>query len=430
MRKQAAHIESGVSGAFRWAVRHWLGFLVLGSGTLVSLAFAAPILAMTGHETSSSWIYSAFRVTCHQLPHHSWFLGGSAYTHDWAGVAAVAGVDPAGADIQLMHRPIRDGVLGYQMAFCQRDTAIHLAFFLTVLGFAVFRPRSRPLPWRWYALAILPMAVDGLTQLAGMRQSNPALRSVTGALFGAATGLLVLPHLDAGFREILSTPPLPAGWAADVPYRLVLGTHNAAKRAELSSLLTRLAMEAGVALELVAPEDVGFRGDVPEAEPTFEMNSASKARSYHDATQLPVITDDGGLEIGALDGAPGVMSRRWLGRDIDSTDEDLIAYTLEKLDGLDVAARGARLRTCLTFYDGHALHQECAAIDGHIAATPSPRRTPGYPYRALFVVNSLGKYYDDLSSSEHQEVNHRARAVRHLFWAAILPAVRSHAGAA
>jgi XTP/dITP diphosphohydrolase len=306
--------------------------------------------------------------------------------------------------------------MGYQMAFCQRDTAIHLALLATALVFAAVPRRPRPLSWKWYAILVVPIAIDGGTALIGLRDSTPFWRTLTGALFGMATALLVLPYLDLGFGELGAD----LRRVRSTPYRLLLGTHNPGKAAELAQTLSTLAQRSGIRLELVMPHDLDI-APMPESGSTFEEISAAKARAYFAAGGLPTLADDGGLEIAAFDGAPGVKSRRWLG---DGAGEDeLIAYTLDRMSELDGESRAAQLRTCLSFVDGAIFDQECAAIEGTIASHPSEQRTVGYPYRSLFLVAGTGRYYDELSDEEHELLNHRRRAATVLFERAILPAV-------
>jgi uncharacterized membrane protein len=207
--------------AIAWLAHHWLILVAASIGLYLGLAFAAPLLDMAGMERGSSAVYFVFRFACHQLPQRSWFLGGRSATVDWPKVQDHLGLEGA-SEWQAFHRPIRDPFLGYQVALCQRDVAIFGGLFLVALALAVVRRRRRvrSLPLRLYALAALPLAVDGLSQLAGLRESTPLLRTVTGALFGAATGLLVLPLADEGLETTTgsrSVDPTGADEAAPPP---------------------------------------------------------------------------------------------------------------------------------------------------------------------------------------------------------------------
>jgi uncharacterized membrane protein len=192
---------------FAWLIlRYWKRIYLLGLTVFVALPLLAPVLAMRGETRWSGAIYSVYRLTCHQLPHHSFFLGGEQRAYSWAEVQPHTefGIDEAPF---AFHHPLRAPDIGYQLAFCQRDTAIWLSLWLASM-FLVMRARRaplRPIRMRTYFLLLVPIAVDGLTQLVGLRESTPFLRSITGAVFGVATALLVVPLLDEGMREALMT---------------------------------------------------------------------------------------------------------------------------------------------------------------------------------------------------------------------------------
>lgn len=189
-------------GTVEWLAARWLGIVALALVAFLGLAFAAPLLDMAGLHRPSSAIYFLYGLSCHQLPQRSYFLGGTAHVHDWETVSAHYGLSGE-LFWTTFHRPIRDPYLGYQVALCQRDVAIFGALLLTVVGIAWLRRRRRirPLPFRLYLLAGVPIAVDGISQLLGLRESTPLIRTLTGAIFGIATGLLVLPMVDEGLAE-------------------------------------------------------------------------------------------------------------------------------------------------------------------------------------------------------------------------------------
>jgi uncharacterized membrane protein len=188
-----------------WMVRHWLGLFIVGWGVFIALPVLAPLLAMAGLDRAADAIYFAYRLTCHQLPHRSWFIGGQAHAYDWATISQRLGVADQG-EIALYHRPVRDPVLGYQFAYCQRDTATHTALWLTALAYALVGRgrRVRRLPLRVFAAALVPLAIDGMAQLVGWHESTPLSRTLTGALFGVAVAWLLLPELDEGARDLAS----------------------------------------------------------------------------------------------------------------------------------------------------------------------------------------------------------------------------------
>src|SRR5215472_9797185 len=153
--------SSGAADAIRFVCRHWLFAANAVLIVFSTLPILAPILMAIGAADLSAAIFQAYALTCHQMPSRSFFI------------------------------------LGYQMAYCERNTAIYLAMAGAGLAYARLRARGlAPLPWRWYLLLILPMAVDGFTQLFGWRESTWLLRIVTGSLFGAATVWLAFPYLQ------------------------------------------------------------------------------------------------------------------------------------------------------------------------------------------------------------------------------------------
>ena len=191
---------------------------------------------------------------------------------------------------------------------------------------------------------------------------------------------------------------------------VLIATTNPAKLEELT--VTIKAMCPHITLHslsefpnLPEPEETGA---------TFEENAALKAKHYAQLTNMPAIGDDGGIMIDALQGAPGVKSKRWLGR--PATDQDLISHTLEKLKGVPRNKRSAQFAGAICLYDPNTKHTLCAtaATQGYIAHKPSSNAIPGFPYRALLKVLPYDKYYDELSDDEMMESNHRLLALKKL----------------
>lgn len=190
--------------------------------------------------------------------------------------------------------------------------------------------------------------------------------------------------------------------------KLLIATTNPGKLAEIKRFL------GDVPIELIGLRDVGIIDTVEETGKTFEENALLKAKFYAQKSGLPTLADDGGFEIDALGGEPGVKSHRWIHTDREDTDEELIAHTLEKLRGLPPAQRGAQLRLvlALVFPDGKTLTVE-EKTRGIVAQKSSEHRTPGFPYRSLLFLSKIGKYYDHdlLTSEETERFNHRKRAL-------------------
>ena len=127
---------------------------------------------------------------------------------------------------------------------------------------------------------------------------------------------------------------------------------------------------------------------------------------------MPTIADDGGIEINALRGEPGVHSKRWLGR--EATDAELIQHTLKSLSGVPFEKRTAHFKIVLNYFNpkNNISFSASASLDGKIALKIGPDAKKGFPYRSLFIVDRYNKYYDELTTQEHNEVNHRLLAVK------------------
>lgn len=190
--------------------------------------------------------------------------------------------------------------------------------------------------------------------------------------------------------------------------KLLIATTNPGKLAEIKRFLGDLPVE------LVGLKDVGITETVDETGKTFEENAILKAKYYCQKSGLPTLADDGGFEIDALGGQPGVKSHRWIHQDREDTDDELIAYTLEKMKGLPRAQRGAQLLLvlALVFPDGSVTTVE-EQTRGIVAEQPSQHRTNGFPYRSLLFLPEINKYYDHdlLTPEETERFNHRKRAL-------------------
>lgn len=183
------------------------------------------------------------------------------------------------------------------------------------------------------------------------------------------------------------------------PMRLVLATRNPGKVAELAARLDGLGVDLVTAAEVGAPA-------VEEDAETLRGNAEKKARALVAHTGLASLADDTGLEVDALDGAPGVYSARFAGP--DASDADNRAHLLASLDG--AAHRSARFRTVLAFADGDGVHFFDGVCEGTIAATESG--DGGFGYDALFVpADGDGRTFAEMTAAEKNAISHRGRAL-------------------
>jgi XTP/dITP diphosphohydrolase len=182
--------------------------------------------------------------------------------------------------------------------------------------------------------------------------------------------------------------------------RLVIGSKNPDKTAEVKAILEPI----GLAKEIVDGLDWD---DVEETGSSLEENALLKARAVVEATGLPAIADDTGLEVDALGGAPGVHTARFAGE--DATYEDNVARLLDVMVGEQ--NRDARFRTvvALVFPDGVEVTAE-GMITGTITETRRGSRNFGYD--PVFEVD--GRTLAEMGDEEKNEISHRARAIHAL----------------
>ena len=186
-----------------WIARHWLAIFNVGWGSYVLLPFLAPILMQMGYTAPARAIYGLYSFTCHQLPDHSYFLFGDTAVPS-AEILEAAGAPPA--ENLLLFRRFEGNInVGYKVALCERDIAIYGSVLSAGLVFGALRRtrRIRPLSLKIYALLLIPIAVDGLTQMFGLRPSNWWLRTVTGAIFGIASVWLAYPYVEDAMQEVV-----------------------------------------------------------------------------------------------------------------------------------------------------------------------------------------------------------------------------------
>jgi XTP/dITP diphosphohydrolase len=196
--------------------------------------------------------------------------------------------------------------------------------------------------------------------------------------------------------------------------KLLIGTRNRAKQGEHVKILTKLAAKKGVELTLLFPQDLEIFDEPEETGQTIAENSLIKAKYYFEKSGIPTLGDDGGFEIDILGGLPGVQAKYWAGPEGD--DDKIIAKTISKLQNYSAKEdRKARLRICITYFDGVQTIQEKASNEGYVSEKPTEKMVKGFPYRALFIVSGAEKYYDELSREEHEKYNHREIALTKLF---------------
>ncbi|NMB54924.1 MAG: DUF2085 domain-containing protein [Leptolinea sp.] len=155
---------------------------------------------------------------CHQLGFRSWFLFGEQffYPRELAGIANIKTFEEATGitanKILDARAYLGDEKVGYKVALCERDTAIYGAMLLFGLIFSLTGRKIKPIPWYvWLTIGLIPIGLDGFSQLPGLasglpawlpvRESSPLLRVVTGVLFGGTTASYLFPLLEDSMKE-------------------------------------------------------------------------------------------------------------------------------------------------------------------------------------------------------------------------------------
>ncbi|MFQ6673878.1 MAG: RdgB/HAM1 family non-canonical purine NTP pyrophosphatase [Fidelibacterota bacterium] len=188
--------------------------------------------------------------------------------------------------------------------------------------------------------------------------------------------------------------------------KVVIATRNPDKAREMKALLRDHGIE-GMALDDMDPGRT--ISQVDETGSSLMENAMIKARTIFSVTGMPTIADDTGLEVDALDGAPGVYSARYAGE--GATYEENVNKLLTDLRDVPPGRRTARFRTVACFVDGQELCAE-GVVQGVISR--EPRGESGFGYDPVFTLNELRKTYAELTEEEKNRFSHRGKAMRKL----------------
>lgn len=186
--------------------------------------------------------------------------------------------------------------------------------------------------------------------------------------------------------------------------KLLVATKNAGKIKELTELL------ANSGLEIISLSSFPSLADVEETGLTFTENALIKAHYYYKETQILSLSDDSGLSVDALDGAPGVYSARYSGP--NASDKTRYEKLLAELKDIPLEKRTARF-TCSLALVGKDLEEVfSASTEGQIIF--SPRGENGFGYDPVFEYLPLSKTFAELNSQEKASVSHRGKALAQL----------------
>jgi uncharacterized membrane protein len=157
-----------MNGIGDFLLNYWAHMITIALGTLVFIAIAIPFLSYFGLDVIAKLLFYALHYVCAQIPSHSFYI------------------------------------FGHQLGLCERNFTIYTAMFLGSLTFVLTKKRLPGIPWWVWLLMILPMALDGTTQMFGLRESTWYLRVITGTLFGLGNIWFALPLMQ---KSLLDTPP-------------------------------------------------------------------------------------------------------------------------------------------------------------------------------------------------------------------------------
>ncbi len=183
--------------------------------------------------------------------------------------------------------------------------------------------------------------------------------------------------------------------------KIAFATHNAHKVSEVQAVL-------GSEYQLVTATEAGISEEIPETQPTIEGNALQKARYVYEHTGLNCFADDTGLEVEALNGAPGVYSARYAGEHVSYADNNKLL--LKNLAGCQ--NRKARFRTVIALILDGKEHLFEGRVEGTIAT--EPHGEGGFGYDPLFIPEGSQLTFAEMSPEAKNGISHRGRAVAKL----------------
>lgn len=198
--------------------------------------------------------------------------------------------------------------------------------------------------------------------------------------------------------------PVPGGRG------ILVSTRSPHKLEEIRELLSDSRYEV-VSLEEIGEEERAEEEGIERFD-SFDENALAKARYFHERTGRFTMADDSGLCVDALDGGPGVHTKRFAPEQLArrwGRDEANNRYLLEKLRGVPDEERTARYRCAVAAFDGSRCRIWTGKVEGRIAR--DPRGTGGFGYDPLFIVPKHGKTFAELPAEVKNSMSHRARAL-------------------
>ncbi len=186
--------------------------------------------------------------------------------------------------------------------------------------------------------------------------------------------------------------------------KIILATHNTDKRKEMMAALTDLNVEI---LSLV---DFPQVGEIVEDGETLTENAIIKAKAVFDITGIPAISDDTGLSVDALHGAPGVYSARYAGE--NATYADNVEKLVGEMKNIPSENRGAQFKTVMVYIDKDTELIADGVVKGQIA--DASKGVGGFGYDPVFYIPEQEKTFAEMTIQEKNQISHRGIALRNL----------------
>ena len=167
---QKSRLDVWMQRLGEFCLKYWVVMIIVMFGLILLATLSVPVLAYFGLDSISKPVFSALHLICAQIPSHSFYM------------------------------------LGHQLGMCARNISIYGSMFVGALIFQLSKKRLPGIPWWFWALLLLPIAWDGLTQMFGLRESTWELRVLTGTLFGLANVWFALPFIQKTINETIVAP--------------------------------------------------------------------------------------------------------------------------------------------------------------------------------------------------------------------------------
>lgn len=184
--------------------------------------------------------------------------------------------------------------------------------------------------------------------------------------------------------------------------KIIFATNNPHKAEEAGKIL-------GEGFEVIRPSELGLEGDIPETHETIRDNSIEKVAYIWEAFHETCFSDDTGLEVDALDGAPGVYSARFAGDDKDPAANR--RKLLKELSGLPFEKRTARFKCVVSLIEDGRLSTFEGTCEGHIALAES-EGVQGFGYDSIFIPEGMSATMAEITIEEKNVLSHRGKAMR------------------